>query len=42
VYATVGFSRRTIGYLFGVKDEKVEFDRMPIQEYLRKVREVER
>jgi len=41
VYATVGFSRRTIGYLFGVKDEKVEFDRMPIQEYLRKVREVE-
>jgi len=24
-----------------VKDEKVEFDRMPIQEYLRKVREVE-
>ncbi len=42
VYATVGFSRRAIGYLFGVKDEKVEFDRMPIQEYLRKVREVER
>ncbi len=42
VYTTVGFSRRAIGYLFGVKDEKVEFDRMPIQEYLRKVREVER
>ncbi len=42
VYTTVSFSRRVIGYLFGVKDEKVEFDRMPIQEYLRKVREVER
>ncbi|HSV96737.1 MAG TPA: hypothetical protein VLM75_07365 [Spirochaetota bacterium] len=42
VYATVTFSRRAIGYLFGVKDEKVEFDRMPIQEYLRKVGEVER
>ncbi len=41
VYTTVNFSRRTIGYLFGVKDEKVEFERMPIQEYLRKVREVE-
>lgn len=41
VYATVTFSRRAIGYLFGVKDEKVEFERMPVQEYLRKVREVE-
>ncbi|HDP81184.1 MAG TPA: hypothetical protein ENN21_10130 [Spirochaetes bacterium] len=41
VYTTVTFSRRTFGYLFGVKDEKVEFQRMPIQEYLRKVREVE-
>ncbi len=41
VYTTVTLSRRVIGYLFGVKDEKVEFERMPIQEYLRKVREVE-
>ncbi|TAL39595.1 MAG: hypothetical protein EPN93_01230 [Spirochaetes bacterium] len=39
VYTTVAFSRGAIGYLFGVKDEKVEFDRMPIQEYIRKVRE---
>jgi len=37
VYATVTFSRRTFGYLLGVKNERVEFERMPIQEYLRKV-----
>ncbi len=42
VYATVLFVKKGVfGYLVGVKDEKVEFERMPIQEYLRKVREVQ-
>ncbi len=39
VYTTVTLSRGLFGMLVGVKDEKVEFDRMPIQEYVKKVRE---
>jgi hypothetical protein len=40
MYTTVSFYRKTIGYAIG-PEVKAEFDRIPIQEYLRKVREVE-
>jgi hypothetical protein len=40
VYTTVNFIKTGVfALMVGVKDEKVEFDRMPIQEYLKKVRE---
>ena len=39
MYATVAFSRGLFGYGIGIKDEKVQFERIPIQDYLRKIRE---
>jgi len=39
VYTTVSFERKTVSYVTGVKVEnnQIKFERMPIQEYLRKV-----
>jgi hypothetical protein len=37
VYTTVRLSKKTLGLIIGVEDDRVEFDRIPIQEYLRKV-----
>jgi hypothetical protein len=39
MYTTVTLARGGIGYLFGIKDEKVKYDRIPVQEFLSKVRE---
>ncbi len=39
MYTTVTLARGGIGYVFGIKDEKIQFDRVPIQDYLSKVRE---
>lgn len=41
VYTTVSLDRRLLGFLATFQDEKISFERMPIQEYLRKVREAE-
>jgi hypothetical protein len=40
MYATVTFRKKAIGMIVG-PEQTVEFDRMPLQEYLRKVQEVE-
>ncbi|MDY6935613.1 MAG: hypothetical protein SVZ03_15490 [Spirochaetota bacterium] len=37
MYPTVTFSRKAIGFLFGIENNRVKYDRMPIQEYLRSV-----
>jgi hypothetical protein len=37
VYTTVLFTKKTFGLIIAVEEDKVEFDRIPIQEYLRKV-----
>ena len=39
VYTTVEFSRNIVSMLVRVGDNKIEYDRIPIQEYLRKVSE---
>lgn len=39
MYADVSFKSKAIGYIIGIKDDRVKFDRIPIQEYLRKVQE---
>jgi hypothetical protein len=41
VYTTVHFQRNLFGYTISVKDEEVKYERMPVQEFLRKVREGE-
>ena len=41
IYATVHFQRNLFGYTISVKDEEVKYDRVPVQEFLRKVREGE-
>lgn len=41
VYTTVTLEKRILGYLFGVENDRIEFERIPIQEYLRKVSEGE-
>lgn len=37
MYTTVTFNKKILGLVVTVKDDKVEFDRVPIMEYLRKV-----
>lgn len=37
VYTTVTFKRDFFGFFIGVEDEKVKFERIPVQEYLRNV-----
>ncbi len=37
VYTTVLLTKKTLGVIIAVEEDKVEFDRIPIQEYLRKV-----
>ena len=37
IYATVTLSRRAVGFIATVKDEKVQFERMPIQVYLNNI-----
>ncbi len=37
VYTTVTFRRKAIGWLIGVEQNKVQFDRMKLQEYLRNI-----
>lgn len=37
VYTTVTFKRKAIGWLIGVEQNKVQFDRMKLQEYLRNI-----
>lgn len=37
VYASVKFNRKAIGYLFNIQDDIINFERLTIQEYLRKV-----
>ncbi len=37
VYTTVKFNRKAIGYLFNIQDDIINFERLTIQEYLRKV-----
>ncbi|HEY1405746.1 MAG TPA: hypothetical protein VF857_03970, partial [Spirochaetota bacterium] len=39
MYADVSFKSKAIGYVIGIKNDRVKFDRIPIQEYLRKVQE---
>ena len=41
VYATVTLNRRIMSYVFGItiQENKINFERIPAQEYLRKVRE---
>jgi hypothetical protein len=39
MYAEVSFKSKALGYIIGIKDDRVKFDRIPIQEYLRKVQE---
>ncbi len=41
IYATVHFQRNLFGYTISMKDEEVKYDRVPVQEFLRKVREGE-
>ena len=41
VYTTVEFSRNIVSMLVRVGDNKIEYNRIPIQEYLRKVSEAE-
>lgn len=41
VYTTVTFEKDLLGYILGVKNEKVSFERIPIQEYLRSVQSKE-
>jgi hypothetical protein len=41
VYTTVEFSRNLLNMLIRIENNKIEYDRIPIQEYLRKVSEVE-
>jgi hypothetical protein len=41
VNTTVEFSRNILSMLVRVGDNKIEYDRIPIQEYLRKVSEAE-
>jgi hypothetical protein len=41
VYTTVEFSRNILSMLVRVGDNKIEYNRIPIQEYLRKVSEAE-
>ncbi|MCL1833941.1 MAG: hypothetical protein FWG49_05495, partial [Leptospirales bacterium] len=41
VYTTVEFSRNLLNLLVRVENNKIEYDRIPIQEYLRKVSEAE-
>jgi hypothetical protein len=37
VYTTVSFKRKAIGWLVGVEQNKVQFDRIKLQEYLRNI-----
>jgi hypothetical protein len=37
VYTTVPLKRGLMGYAVGIYDDKIEFERMPIQEYLRNI-----
>ena len=37
VYTTVLLTKKSLGVIIAVEEDKVEFDRIPIQEYLRKV-----
>jgi hypothetical protein len=41
IYAKVSLKRRLLGNIFRIKDDTIEFERIPIQEYLRKVRKGE-
>jgi hypothetical protein len=41
IYSKVSLNRRLLGNLFRIKDDTIEFERIPIQEYLRKVRKGE-
>ncbi|MCL1864761.1 MAG: hypothetical protein FWF73_03005 [Spirochaetes bacterium] len=41
VYTTVEFSKNALNLLVRIEDNKIEYDRIPIQEYLRKVSEAE-
>ncbi len=41
MYTTVHFQRNLFGYTISVKDEEVKYERMPVQKFLRKVREGE-
>jgi len=41
MYTTVHFKRNLFGYTISVKDEEVKYERMPVQEFLRKVRKGE-
>jgi hypothetical protein len=41
VYTTVEFSRNLLNLLVRVENNRIEYDRIPIQEYLRKVSEAE-
>lgn len=37
IYSNVILKRGVLGYLVGIEDNKIEFERMPIQEYLRNI-----
>jgi len=37
MYSTVYFKKKILGNLIGIENQKINFDRIPIQEYLRKV-----
>jgi len=38
IYARVLLARRVLGYIFNIQDNRVDFERITIQEYLRKVK----
>jgi hypothetical protein len=37
VYTTVSFRRKAIGWILGIEQDKVQFDRIKVQEYLRNI-----
>ncbi|MBP7584608.1 MAG: hypothetical protein KBA61_11265, partial [Spirochaetes bacterium] len=37
VYTTVTFRRKALGWLVGIEQDKVQFDRIKLQEYLRNI-----
>jgi hypothetical protein len=39
MYTDVAFKKRILGYVVSIRDDRIKFDRVPIQEYLKKVQE---
>ncbi|MBN1499140.1 MAG: hypothetical protein JW982_03215 [Spirochaetes bacterium] len=37
IYTTVNFTKRTLGFFVSIKEEKIEFQRIPVQQYLNSI-----